>query len=112
MILTFKKSIFAPSSQHRSLDEIIDDVKTSANTKDLIGKIRSESNKDRKSEIKKELPAFIPDVVFHDKKHSLDKSRDFSSTGIIQFDIDDYYDEKKSKKIIRYINKEESTNSF
>ena len=98
MKLTYKENLFATSSTHRSLDEIIQDIKNGV-YKDLIDEIRDEDDKKKIDKLKRKLPTFFVDVVLGDSEKSVSMSKSVSSTGIIQFDLDDYDDLDKSINI-------------
>ena len=95
MKLTYKDTLFATSSTHRSLDEIIQDIKTGI-YKHLVYEIRDSENKEQADKLKKQLPTFFVVVVLEGSSKSVSTSKSVSSTGIIQFDLDDY-DLKKIK---------------
>ena len=109
MKVSYKKTIRSQDpTEPTELSEVIDIVRTGVH-RFWIDQIREESDKEKKNEIKKyKLPVFFPDVLIHDDKHKLSVSKSHSSTGIIQFDVDDYNLEK-SKKDIQKINKHPST---
>ena len=107
MKLSYKDTLFATSSKHRSLDEIIQDIKTGV-YKNLVDEIRDSENKEQADKLKKQLPTFFVDVVLYGSAKSVFNSNSVSSTGIIQFDLDEY-DLDKSKETIKRINKHPST---
>ena len=107
MKLTYKENLFATSSTHRSLDKIIQDIKNGV-YKDLIDEIRDEDDKKKIDKLKRKLPTFFVDVVLGDSEKSVSMSKSVSSTGIIQFDLDEY-DLDKSKETLRNINKHPNT---
>lgn len=107
MNLSFKESIFFQSSKLRTLDEIIRDIKTGVH-KEVVEEIRKEVDNSKRKDLKEGLPSFFVGVVFDDGRSSFNKSNSVSSTGIIQFDIDEY-DIEKSKKFLKIINKEPTT---
>ena len=107
MKLSYKDTLFETSSRHRSLDEIIQDIKTGV-YKDLVDEIRDSKNKEQADKLKKQLPTFFVDVVLDGSAKSVSISKSVSSTGIIQFDLDEY-DLEKSKKTLQKINKYPST---
>ena len=99
MKLTYKENLFATSSTQRSLDDIIQDIKNGV-YKDLIDEIRDEDDKKKIDKLKRKLPTFFVDVVLGDSEKSVSMSKSVSSTGIIQFDLDEY-DLDKSKATIK-----------
>jgi hypothetical protein len=107
MKLSYKDTLFATSSNHRSLDEIIQDIKTGV-YKELVDEIRDSENKEQAVKLKKQLPTFFVGVVLDGSSKSVSTSKSVSSTGIIQFDLDDY-DLEKSKSTLQRINKHPST---
>jgi hypothetical protein len=108
MKLSYKQNVYSQTSTHHLLKDIISDVRNDISIKEIVDEIRNEPDKDKRAELKKKLPSFFVDVVFRDNKNSLTKSNDYSSTGIIQFDIDDY-DEDKSRERIKKIVQHPST---
>jgi hypothetical protein len=107
MKLSYKDTLFATSSNHRSLDEIIQDIKHGV-YKDLVDEIRDSENKEQADKLKKQLPTFFVDVVLDGSAKSVSTSKSVSSTGIIQFDLDEY-ELDKSKATLQNINKHPST---
>ena len=101
MKVSFRDSIFSSSSRRRELSDVIADISSGIH-KELIEKIRV-SEKETRNQLKKQLSVFYVDVFFEDDASSLSKSSCYKSTGIIQFDIDDY-DVEKSKSIVKTIN--------
>jgi len=99
--VSFRDSIFSSSSICRELSDVIADISSGVH-KELIERIRIE-DKETRTELKKKLSVFYVDVFFEDNASSLSKSSCYKSTGIIQFDIDDY-DVEKSKSIVKTIN--------
>jgi hypothetical protein len=106
MKLSYKDTLFATTSKHQSLDDIINDIKNGV-YKDVVDEIRT-VDKDKRKKLKHKLPAFFVDVVLDVAATSANKSKKVSSTGIIQFDLDDY-DVDKSKQTIKRINEHPST---
>jgi hypothetical protein len=100
--LSFKETVFSTSSEHRLLDDIIRDIKEGV-YEELVGKIRAEQDKEIRYELKKGLPVLFIGVVFRDNKSSFNNSESVASTGIIQFDFDEY-DLEKSRKFQESIN--------
>ena len=103
MKLTYKETLFATSSTHRSLDKIIQDIKSRL-YKDLVDEIKSSENEEQIKKLKYKLPIFFVDVVLEDSTSSKSTSNSVSATGIIQFDLDDYDVLDKSKVTIKRIN--------
>ena len=99
--VSFRDSIFSSSSRCRELSDVIADISSGVH-KALIEQIRIE-DKETRNQLKKKLSVFYVDVFFEDSASSLSKSSCYKSTGIIQFDIDDY-DVEKSKSIVKTIN--------
>ena len=99
MKLTHKDTLFATSSNYRSLDHIIQDIKNGV-FKDLVCKIRSAEQIGKRTKLQEELPIFFIGVVLDVSAPSVSKSKSVSSTGIIQFDLDEY-DLDKSKATIK-----------
>ena len=100
MKLSYKDTLFETSSRHRSLDEIIQDIKTGV-YKDLVDEIRDSKNKEQADKLKKQLPTFFVDVVLDGSAKSISISKSVSSTGIIQFDLDEYDLEKSKKTVVK-----------
>ena len=96
MKLSYKDTLFETSSKYRSLVKIIHDIKTGV-YKNLVDEIRDSKNKEQADKLKKQLPTFFVDVVLDGSAKSVSISKSVSSTGIIQFDLDEY-DLEKSKK--------------
>ena len=101
MKVSFRDRIFSSSSRCRELSDVIADISSGVH-KALIEQIRIE-DKETRNQLKKKLSVFYVDVFFEDDASSLSKSSCYKSTGIIQFDIDDY-DVEKSKSIVKTIN--------
>jgi hypothetical protein len=99
--VSFRKRFIDKSSTARPLKDIISDIRSGVH-KDVIEQIRLETDKSSRTELKKRLPLFFADVLFEDNASSLSSSKSFKTTGIIQFDIDDY-DKEKSQKTLRLI---------
>ena len=82
MKLTYKETLYATSSNHRSLDDIIQDIKNGV-FKDLIYKIGSAEKIGNRTKLQDELPIFFVGVVLDVSSPSVSKSKIVSSTGII-----------------------------
>ena len=101
MKVSFRDSIFSSSSRCRELSDVIADISSGVH-KELIEQIRIE-DKETRNQLKKKLSVFYVDVFFEDGASSLSKSSCYKSTGIVQFDIDDY-DIEQSKNTLKQIN--------
>jgi hypothetical protein len=104
--VTYKESLFSGQSSTKPLEEIVSDIRT-GRYKDLVDRIRAEQDKEEKRSLKNKLPAFLVGVLLLDNQPSHSSSKDYKSTGIVQFDIDNY-DVVKSRKLLGLINKNSS----
>ena len=102
MEVSYKESLFSEKSSTKPLDEIVSDIRT-GRYKDVVEKIRGIETKGDKKSLKSQLPAFLVGVVLNDNQPSLSSSKNYNSSGIVQFDIDEY-DIDESKKVLEKIN--------
>ena len=75
--------------------------------KDLVERIRVEKDKGTRKQLKGKLPTFFVGVVLNSGGSSLSSSENYNSSGIVQFDIDDY-EVEESKKLLGVINNNSS----
>jgi len=101
MKLTFKENVFSTTSAHRSLDEIINDIKFEKYKAQIEAIRNAESDADKKS-LKNDLPVFMISARLDAGANAMSKSDHVSATGIVQFDIDEY-DEAQSRLIIEQL---------
>jgi len=104
MDVSYKTDLFDTQSSIRDLEDVMADIQNGT-VKSVVEKIRIEDKESIvRDTLKKTLPAFFVGAVLNDNQPSLSKSKNYESTGIVQFDIDDY-DVEVSKKLLQKINK-------
>ena len=106
MKVSYKESLFSGRSSIKSLEEIVSDIRT-GRYKDLVERVRVEKDKGTRKQLKGKLPTFFVGVVLNNGGSSLSSSENYNSSGIVQFDIDDY-EVEESKKLLGMINNNSS----